>query len=158
MVERTLQKSYYWGFSGRRLRVSEPESPACKGRRLWLWTGDSGQRIRPPKLGFDPSGASLCCLPGVFEKGLRGLRGLCSKAKDSKCLPNSVFTQVVQASVASLESLKKESSRLQGFSLGSRRLRPLQAGDSRWHRRLWTPKSGDSGVSRPPMARFLRGV
>jgi hypothetical protein len=72
MVERTLQKSWCWGFSGRRLRVSEPETPACKGRRLWLWTGDSGQRIQPPKLGFDPSGASLCCL-----------RGICTKAGDS---------------------------------------------------------------------------
>jgi hypothetical protein len=45
LVERTLQKSCCWGFSGRRLRPSEPETPACKGRRLWLWAGDSGQRI-----------------------------------------------------------------------------------------------------------------
>jgi hypothetical protein len=54
LVERTLQKSWLWGFSRRRLWVSEPETPACKGQRLWLWIGDSGQRIRPPKLGFSP--------------------------------------------------------------------------------------------------------
>jgi hypothetical protein len=54
LVKRTLEKSYCWGFSGRRLWASEPETPACKGRRLWLWAGDSNQRIRPPKLGFSP--------------------------------------------------------------------------------------------------------
>jgi hypothetical protein len=86
MVERTLQKSYLWEFSRQRLWVSEPETPACKGRRLWLWTGDSGQRIRPPKLGFHPSGASLCCLPGVFEKGLRRLRGLCTREPETPAL------------------------------------------------------------------------
>jgi hypothetical protein len=83
MVERTQQKSCCWGFSGQKLRVSEPETPACKGRRLWLWTGDSGQRIWPPKLGFHPSGASLCCLPGVFEKGPQRLRGLCTREPET---------------------------------------------------------------------------
>jgi hypothetical protein len=66
MVERTLQKSCLWRFSGRRLRALEPETPSCKGRRLWLWARDSGQRIWPPKLVFHPSGASLCCPSGVF--------------------------------------------------------------------------------------------
>jgi hypothetical protein len=83
MVERTLQKFCCRGFSGRRLRVSKPETPACKGRRLWLWTGESGQRIQPPKLSFHPSGASLCCLPGVFEKGLQRLRGLCTREPET---------------------------------------------------------------------------
>jgi hypothetical protein len=50
MVERTLQKSCYWGFSGRRLWASEPETD----QRLWPWARDSGQRIRPPKIGFSP--------------------------------------------------------------------------------------------------------
>jgi hypothetical protein len=45
-------------------------------------------------------------------------------------LPNSVFTRVVQASVASLESLKKDPGDYEVFAPGSRRLWPLQAGDS----------------------------
>jgi hypothetical protein len=86
MVERTLQKSCCRGFFGRRLWVSEPETLACKGRRLWLWTGDSGQRIRPPKLGFHPSGASLYCLSGVFEKGHRRLWGFCTMEPETPAL------------------------------------------------------------------------
>jgi hypothetical protein len=86
IVERTLQKSCCRGFSGRRLRVSEPETPACKGRRLWLWTRDFGQRIRPPKLVFHPSGASLCCPSRVFEKTLRRLRGLCTREPETPAL------------------------------------------------------------------------
>jgi hypothetical protein len=74
-----------------------------QSRRLWLWARDSGQRIRPPKLIFHPSGASLCCPSGDSEV----------------------------------------------FVPKSQRLRSLQAGDSGWHRRLRTPKSRDSGVSRP---------
>jgi hypothetical protein len=175
MVERTLQKSCCWGFSGRRLRVSEPETLACKGRRLWLWTRDSGQRIRPPKLGFDPSCASLCCLPGVFEKGLRRLRGMCTKVRDS-------------------DPYKPETSGASQTRFSPKWCKPLLPPRSLWKRtpetlrspetpalkgrRLWvtpetpaltgrrlrvTPetldsKSGDSEVSRPPMARFLRGV
>jgi hypothetical protein len=57
------------------LEIFWAETPACKGQRLWLWAGDSGQRIRPPKFGFHPSGASLCCLSGVFEKTLRSSGG-----------------------------------------------------------------------------------
>jgi hypothetical protein len=83
MVERTLQKSFLWGFSRWILRVLEPETPACKGRRLWHWTGDSGQRIWPPKLGFHLSGASLCCLPRVFEKGLQRLWGICTREPET---------------------------------------------------------------------------
>jgi hypothetical protein len=86
MVERSLQKSCLWGFSGRRLRVSEPETLACKGRRLWLWTRDSGQRIRPPKLGFHLSGASLYCPSGVFEKTLRRLWGFCTREPETPAL------------------------------------------------------------------------
>jgi hypothetical protein len=47
MVERTLQKSCLWGFSGRRLRVSEPETPACKGRRLRSKNPASQTRFLP---------------------------------------------------------------------------------------------------------------
>jgi hypothetical protein len=86
MVARTLQKSCLWGFSKRRLRVSEPETPDCKGWRLWLWAGDSGQRIWPPKLIFHPSGASLCCPSGVFEKTLRRLRGFCTREPETPAL------------------------------------------------------------------------
>jgi hypothetical protein len=98
MIERTLQKSCFWGFSGRRLRVSEPENLACKGRRLWLWTRDSG-------------------------------------------LPNSVFTRVVQASVASPESLKKDSKTprsLHQVARDSDLYRPESPGDT-----------GDSGLQSP---------
>jgi hypothetical protein len=45
-------------------------------------------------------------------------------------LPNSFLTRVVQASVAPPESLKRQSGDSEGFAPGSRRLRPLQAGDS----------------------------
>jgi hypothetical protein len=72
-------------------------------------------------------------------------------------LPNSFFTRVVQASVAPPESLKRHSGHSEAFAPRSRRLRPLQAGDSGWHRRLQTPKSGDSGVSRPQRLDFSEG-
>jgi hypothetical protein len=83
MVERTLQKFCCWGFSRRRLQASVPKTPACKGRRLWLWAGDSGQRIRPPKLGFSPECANLCCPSGVFERTLRRLQGLCAREPET---------------------------------------------------------------------------
>jgi hypothetical protein len=118
MVERSLQKSCLWGFSGRRLRVSEPETPACKG--------------------------------GDFDSGSE------TPAKESG-LPKSVFTRVVQASVARPESLKRHSGDSEVFAPGSQRLRPVHAGDSGWHRRLRTPKSGDSGVSRPQRLDFCEG-
>jgi hypothetical protein len=75
--------------------------------------GDSGsqsRRLRPAKAGDFDSGPE-------------------TPAKESG-LPNSVFTRVVQASVASPESLKKDSGDSEVFALGSRRLQPLQAGDS----------------------------
>jgi hypothetical protein len=52
--------------------------------------------------------------------------GLETPAKESG-LPNSVFTRVVQSSVASLESLKRHSGDSEVLAPGSRRLRPLQA-------------------------------
>jgi hypothetical protein len=67
-LEIILQKSCCWRFSGRRLQPSEPETPACKGNRLWFWAGDFGQRIWPPKLVFHPSGASLWSHSGVSEE------------------------------------------------------------------------------------------
>jgi hypothetical protein len=94
--------------------------------------GDSesqSQRLRPVKA-------------GDFDSGLE------TPAKESG-LPNSVFTRVVQSSVASLESLKRHSGDSEVLAPESRRLRPLQAEYFGWHRRLRTPMSGDSGVSRP---------
>jgi hypothetical protein len=94
--------------------------------------GDSGsqsRRLRPPKAGdFDSRPETL--------------------AKESG-LPKSVFTRMVQASVASLESLKKDSGDSEVFAPGSRRLRPLQAGDSGWHRRLRTPSPETPGLVDP---------
>jgi hypothetical protein len=87
---------------------------------------------------------------GDFDSGLE------TPAKESG-LPNSFFTRVVQASVVPPESLKRHSGDSEAFAPGSRRLRPLQAGDSGWHRRLRTPKSGDSRVSRPQWLDFSEG-
>jgi hypothetical protein len=64
-------------------------------------------------------------------------------------LPNLFFTRVVQTSVAPPESLKRHFGDSEVFAPGSWRLRSLQAEDSGWHRRLRTPKSRDSEVSRP---------
>jgi hypothetical protein len=75
--------------------------------------GDSGsqsRRLRPAKARDFDSGPE-------------------TPAKESG-LPNSVFTRVVQASVASPESLKKDSGDSEVFAPRSRRLRPLQTGDS----------------------------
>jgi hypothetical protein len=75
--------------------------------------GDSGsqnRRLRPAKAGDFDSGPE-------------------TPAKESG-LPNSVFIRVVQAYVASPESLKKDSRDSEVFAPGSRRLRLLQTGDS----------------------------
>jgi hypothetical protein len=75
--------------------------------------GDSGsqsRRLRPVKAGDFDSGPE-------------------TPAKESG-LPNSVFTRVVQASVAPLESLKRHSGDSKVFAPGSQRLWSLQAGDS----------------------------
>jgi hypothetical protein len=99
--------------------------------------GFSGWRLRPAKAGdFDSRPET--------------------PAKESG-LPNSIFTRVVQASVASPESLKRDSGDSEVFAPWSRRLWPLQGGDSGWHRRLRTPKSGDSEVSRPQRLDFWEG-
>jgi hypothetical protein len=59
------------GLQSRRLRPARPEALTLD------------RRLRPPKLGFHLSGASLCCLPRVFEKGLRRLRGLCTREPET---------------------------------------------------------------------------
>jgi hypothetical protein len=82
--------------------------------------GDSGsqsQRLRPVKA-------------GDFDSRLE------TPVKESG-LPNSVFTRVVQASVASLESLKRNYGDSEVSAPGSRRLRPLLAEDSGVSRPQW---------------------
>jgi hypothetical protein len=73
-------------------------------------SGSQSRRLRPVKAGDFDSGPE-------------------TPAKESG-LPNSVFTRVVQASIASPESLKRDSGDSEVFAPGGRRLRPLQAGDS----------------------------
>jgi hypothetical protein len=79
--------------------------------------GSQSRRLRPVKAGdFDSRPETP-----VKESGL----------------PNSVFTRVVQASVASLESLKRHYGDSEVSVPGSRRLRPLPARDSRVSRPQW---------------------